>query len=97
MSPQSQDPQTFARAERFRTLRDWAFGLAIVSFLLGIGTLGLLGQSNPKSATSAYAALQAAGFMRWLFIPMMVVSLGAVAFGLVAQGLSVWRSRASRT
>lgn len=68
-------------------------GLSIAVFALGILTLGLPGPTNPKATTSVYAALQGDGYMQWLFLPMIAISLAMLVAGLLMLAMARRRSR----
>jgi hypothetical protein len=74
-------------------LGNWLFALGIVALFLGVMALGLLPNMNPKGTTSAYIALESSGYMRWLFVPMAIISVGCIVVGLALRGVARRHSR----
>jgi hypothetical protein len=85
----SQQPQLreLARVERYRTLRNWALGLGVVTLIMGLIAAGF-GGGNPESATSAYSAFAAAGLFRWAAVPLVSASFALIIVGALLHGLS---------
>ena len=67
--------QALEKAERLRRLGSWSCAFGVTVFFLGVMSSGLLPSMSPKSTTNVYDALEGTGYMRWLFLPMMAVSL----------------------
>jgi hypothetical protein len=88
MSSQEQQLRNAQRIERYRTLRNWALGLGLVAFVLGVTAAGFGGGGNPESTTSIYSAFAVAGFMRWAAIPLVSASFALIIVGGLLHGLS---------
>ena len=69
-------------------MRNWALGLGCVAFLLGVVASGLFGGGNPKSASSAYSAFAAAGYLRAVAIALVSASFALFVVGALLHGLS---------
>ena len=52
-------------------------------FAVSLTVAGVLPSSNPKGTTSIYVALESSGHMRWLFMPLLGISAGLVAVGVL--------------
>lgn len=87
MPSQEQQLRSILRAERYRTLGNWAIGLALVAFIMGLIAAGF-GGGNPESATSAYSSFALAGYLRWAAIPLVAASFALVIVGALLHGLS---------
>jgi lipopolysaccharide export LptBFGC system permease protein LptF len=87
MSSQQQQLRNLARVERYRTLRNWALGLGLVAFVMGLIAAGF-GGGNPESATSAYSAFALAGLLRWAAIPLVSASFALIIVAVLLHGLS---------
>lgn len=83
MNSPSRRNQNLERSERLRSLGNWACGLGVAVLALSLGVGRVLPSMNPEGATSIYVALESAGHMRWLFVPMICVGAGLVAAGVV--------------
>lgn len=75
------------------SLGSWLFAFGIVALLVGVTALGLLPNMNPKGTTSVYIALESSGYMRWLFVPIAIISVGCVVVGLALRGVAKRHSR----
>ena len=71
-----------AKLERLRLVRNWCFGLGLVSCLIAIETIGGWAIGNPKNWTSAYEAFAAAGELRWFFVPLIGIAIALFAVGI---------------
>jgi hypothetical protein len=88
MTAQDQHLRNALLVERYRTLRNWALGLGLVTLVLGLGAAGFGGGGNPESATSIYSTFAIAGFMRWAAIPLVAASFALIITGALLHGLS---------
>lgn len=96
MTPHRQAVREIERADRLHRAGGLLCGLGAAVFLLGAGTLGIFGLTNPKSTTSVYLALEGTGYMRWLFLPLVAVSMLFVVAGLVMLALARRNRRQAR-
>jgi hypothetical protein len=87
MSSQEEQLRNLARAERYRTLRNWALGLGLTSLVIALIVAGF-GGGNPASATSAFSSFAAAGFLRWATAPLVAASFALFIVGGLLHGLS---------
>jgi hypothetical protein len=71
--------------ERTRLFRTALFCAGLITLLFSIGSAGFTGFGNPKSWSSAFSAMNAAGEMRWLAVPLFVTALVLFACALVAH------------
>jgi len=83
MSSPTRKHQALERSERLRSLGNWACGLGVAVFAVSLMVAGVLPSMNPKGTTSIYVALESSGHMRWLFMPLLGISVGLVAVGVV--------------
>lgn len=97
MTSQRREIQALERAERLRRLGTWALALGFIVVVLAVMTSGLLPQMGPRSTTSIYAGLEGSGYMRWLFVPMIAVSVGLLGVGLLLRALASRKSPTERT
>jgi hypothetical protein len=88
MSPKEQQLQDVHRIERYRTLRNWAWGLALVMFVLGIGAAGIGAGDNPTSTSSANSAFTIAEYMRSAAIGLVSAGFALVTVGSLLNALS---------
>lgn len=88
MPSQEQQLRDLERIEQYRALRNLAFGLGLVAFVLALMAYGLGGRGNPASASSAYLAFEIAGLMQWAAIPLASASLALIIVGAILHGLS---------
>ncbi len=76
ISPQHNELNQLLRRERLGVARNWCFGLGLVACTIAISLFGDASVGNPKTWTSAYHALAAAGELRWLILPLFGTGLG---------------------
>ena len=88
MASQEQQLRNLARLERYRTLRNWALGLGLIAFVMGLTAVGFGGSGNPKSASSVHSAFALAGLLRWAAIPLVSASFALTIVGALLHGLS---------
>ena len=84
----NQMDRAWERSERLKRFGYWSCALGLVFLLLGVATLGVLPSMSPKSTTSAYVALEGSGYMRWISLPLILVSVPFVVAGLVMLSLA---------
>lgn len=82
------------KLDRLRAIRNICLTLGCLGLLSAITCIGGIGVGNPKNWSSAFVALQASGYMRWLILPLGAVSVVLVTIGL---GLTAYISQAIRT
>jgi hypothetical protein len=68
---------------RLRTLRGWALGLGLVSMVSAMTASGLVSTVNPKTWSSAYSAMAAAGMLRWAALPLVMLGAALLALAVV--------------
>jgi hypothetical protein len=75
------------RADRFRTLRNWAVCLGLVALILAWGAAGFGGVISPDTWSSLYSAMARDGWMRWLAVPLAAAGMALLIVGAVLHGL----------
>ena len=83
VTPSECHPRTLASAGRLQLLRGWAFALGLVVAVLVLTVAGGLTVGNPKTWSSAFHAMAAAGMLRWAVLTLAVLSGAMFVVALV--------------
>jgi hypothetical protein len=70
--------------ERLKAIRNWCFSLGLIACSLAVTATGATGIGNPKTWSSAYHAMAAAGMLGWFAIGTFCVGVGLVVAGSLA-------------
>jgi hypothetical protein len=81
------------RLERLRIIRGVCLTLGFLAIISAIACVGGVGVGNPENWSSAFVALRASGYMRWLIVPLGALGVALLVVGI---GLTAYLSREIR-